>query len=566
MAKTSGQFKFRRGDNVGAVDAANDRRFLDTCFIDTGDLAVLLDCDNPKCVVVGRTGSGKTALLLEVSKRAQHTEWIAPESLSLNYIANSDVVNVLSSLDVNLDPFFKLLWRHVIALQVFQILRPVSEEEKKKGLFTWIGRFIREDKTSEKKKDRHHRVLQFLEKYGGKEFWSDVGQRVEGMVYKFDKEIQKQRDRNAGLSGGVSAGPLNLSAEFGESRNRSERMASAAEVTVTERQRFQSVVNSMHVTELDGILALVEEVLEDAGRDVYIVIDKLDLQWADESIRFRLIRALIDTAIAFSKVTRLKVILAMRIDLIERVYRDARHDPGTQLEKLDDYKLTLFWTEGALVKALDERVNRLVTDRYAPSYTVTLKDLLASSLRKGRSKGTNTIEFILERSWLRPRDVIEFLNVCIERSADKAKISNDTLLEAEGHYSRRRLRSLSEEWQLEYPFLEETLRTLLSGQTRRLRLSETSDDHLCDWVSMLLTRDEREGDRLRRIAARLDKNEVSFDQAAILYKVGAVGVQSNEDEKALWAGNFSYSLSPNEISQSSYIYIHPGLWKALGVK
>lgn len=162
MTKTSGQFRFRRGDDVGKADAENDKKFLDTCFIDNGDIEVLLDCRDPKCIVVGRTGSGKTALLLEASKRSHHTEWIAPESLSFNYIANSDAVNVLSTLGVNLDPFFKLLWRHVIALQIFQILRPISEEEKKEGLLAWIGRFLRDDKTSQKKADRHQRVLEFL--------------------------------------------------------------------------------------------------------------------------------------------------------------------------------------------------------------------------------------------------------------------------------------------------------------------------------------------------------------------------------------------------------------------
>lgn len=229
----------------------------------------------------------------------------------------------------------------------------------------------------------------------------------------------------------MGEGPVSVHAELEQGRTKSNREAFASEVTVEERRRFQSIVNSMHVKELDGILDLVEEVLEDSGRDVYIIVDKLDLQWVDESMRFRLIRALIDTAIAFSKVSRLKVILAMRSDLIERVYRDARHEPGTQLEKLDDYRLTLFWDRDSLVKALDERVNKLIADRYAPSYTVALKDVVAPNLRKGRRKGKKTVDFILERTWLRPRDAIEFFNACIDRSTGKAEISNEAVLEAE---------------------------------------------------------------------------------------------------------------------------------------
>ena len=571
MAKTSGTFRFRRGDTVGAADADNDRQFLESCFVDNGDATVLLNCDNPKCIVVGRTGSGKTSLLLEVEKRAAgHTERIAPESLSLNHIANSDTVHILSNLGVNLDPFFRLLWRHVLALQILQHIRPVTEAEKANGLLAWIGRFLREDKSTVQKAARHKRVVEFIEKHGGKEFWGDVSQRVEGIVVRFEKEIEQQSERSAGVSVGMESNVIKASTKFGDTTKRNDKNKVVSELTIEDRRRFQHVINEMHLKELDGILDLVAEVMEDAGRNVYVVIDRLDLQWADESIRFRLIRALIDTAIAFAPVARVKIILAMRIDLIERVYRDARHEPGTQSEKVRDYYLTLMWDASTLEQMLNERVNKLCSDRYAPNYKVTLADISNERMRKGRRHGAKTLEFIIQRTWLRPRDLIDFFNACIERSAGNPKISDDTVLEAEGEYSRNRLRSLAEEWQLEYPFLDDSLSRLLREKDRRFRLNTVSDNDLCEWVSQTLTRSQRDGDRLHAIANSVDQSELSFDDArvelaAAFYKVGAVGVQNDESEKAQWATNLSYSLSPSEIHQSSYLYIHPGLWKALGI-
>ena len=90
-------------------------------------------------------------------------------------------------------------------------------------------------------------------------------------------------------------------------------------------------------------------------------------------------------------------------------------------------------------------------------------------------------------------------------------------------------------------------------------------------MATVLVRIERDGDRLRSLAASLDTHKKTFDDvrvelAAMFYKVGAAGVQNDEAEKAQWASNLSYSLSPSEIHQSSYIYIHSGLWKALGIK
>lgn len=572
MAKTSGSFRFRHGDNVGAADADNDGTYLDTCFVDNGDINVLLNCSNPHCIVVGRTGSGKTALLLELEKRAKdHTERISPDSLSLNYIANCDIVHSLTSLGVNLDPFFKLLWRHVLALQIFQHIHPVAEDEKGQGPLAWLTRLLREDKTSQEKRKRHTKVMEFLQKHGSNEFWGDVGHRVEGMVYKFEQAFQTQTGRSFSLAAGVTRAVTSASADIGTTRDRVEKSAIAAEVTVEERQRFQNVVNEMHIRELDGILALVAEVLEDAGRNVYIIIDRLDLGWADESIRLRLIRALVDTVVAFAPIPRVKVILALRVDLIERVYRDARHQPGTQSEKAKDYYLTLSWDRPTLLKMLDARVAKLVRDRFAPGYAVKVTDVTNPTIRKGRNKGVKTADFMMDRTWNRPRDLIDLLNACISRSGGKPKITDDALIEAEGEYSRNRLKSLSEEWQLEYPYLEETIRKVLRGRSRRLRVSEISDDDLCDWVRMVELQPPQPTDRIRAVALSLDQSERSFDEvrnelATILYKVGVVGVQTDEEERPQWANNFSYSLSPDEIAQASYLYIHNGLWKALGVE
>lgn len=55
------RYVFRRNSSVGAMDAESDERFLRDCFFDTGDLAALVDCENPKRIVVGRVGAGKSA-------------------------------------------------------------------------------------------------------------------------------------------------------------------------------------------------------------------------------------------------------------------------------------------------------------------------------------------------------------------------------------------------------------------------------------------------------------------------------------------------------------------------
>lgn len=117
MAKQD-KFRFRKLDTVGAADAAEDSHYLQNCFLETEDLQVLRDCHNPRRIVLGRTGSGKTALLKRLAELEPRTIEVQPESLALTYISNSNILTFISDLGVKLDIFFKLLWRHVFTVEL----------------------------------------------------------------------------------------------------------------------------------------------------------------------------------------------------------------------------------------------------------------------------------------------------------------------------------------------------------------------------------------------------------------------------------------------------------------
>lgn len=109
MAKKAGKpnIVFRRTWKIGAPDAESDQKFLDSCFVDTGALEELTDCEEPRRIVVGRTGIGKTALLKQVEKVEENVIILDPEVLSLNHIANSNVIKFLEEIEVHLDLFLQ---------------------------------------------------------------------------------------------------------------------------------------------------------------------------------------------------------------------------------------------------------------------------------------------------------------------------------------------------------------------------------------------------------------------------------------------------------------------------
>ena len=115
MAKVDqSEFKFRKTDTIGTASAEDDLEFLQACFVKTDEYEVLKDKGDIRQIVLGRTGSGKSALFeylkLEHEDRVISIE---PQELALTHVSNSSVIKYFSDLGVNLDPFYKLLWRHV---------------------------------------------------------------------------------------------------------------------------------------------------------------------------------------------------------------------------------------------------------------------------------------------------------------------------------------------------------------------------------------------------------------------------------------------------------------------
>ena len=99
---TENHFVFKKHDDIGAAAAEDDSLFLADCFVDTGDLEHLKDCNDPKRIIVGRTGAGKSALLRKLESDCPNVIKLSPHSLSLNYVANNKLIVFFEESGVNL--------------------------------------------------------------------------------------------------------------------------------------------------------------------------------------------------------------------------------------------------------------------------------------------------------------------------------------------------------------------------------------------------------------------------------------------------------------------------------
>jgi len=523
---------------------------------------------------LGRTGSGKTALLLELQRRSDSVIAVAPEHLSLNYIANSNIIQYLSSLGINLDPFYKLLWRHVFAVTIIQDRFDIVDEEQQKNFFArFMERFESREVRTQKQRERERRkkALDYLRRWGDK-FFQDVEHRTKEVTTRFESEVANTVKDSLGidLRAGVAAagGQVRCNTQDGHASKETARIEESQEIV----NRAQTVIHEIQVRELGGIIELVNEILDDPQKPCYIVIDRLDEQWAEESIRYRLLKGLIDTVREFGKVRNGKIIVCFRIDLLEQLFGEMRSEAGFQEDKYSSLYLPIRWTRADLIKLLDKRIASLIRDQYT-GYTPNHADILPKHVNVGRRKQERTIDWILERTWLRPRDAIEFFNACIRRAEGKTNLTQQIILDAEGEYSRGRLRAIAQEWYKHYPLLYHCAKFLMTNRKSSFRLGDFGKEKLEEWVLAIMTKEKSEKGRLWEVADAYFRN-AGCDEAAmklrreigaVFYRTGLVGLRTQTGSPVRWADNESYTVSSAELDDDTEVHVHPGLWRILGI-
>ena len=289
--------------------------------------------------------------------------------------------------------------------------------------------------------------------------------------------------------------------------------------------RAQKVVNDVQIRELAEIVEWLDAVLDDKQKRYYLLIDRLDENWVEDGLRYRLIRALIETVRDFRKVRNAKVIIALRQDVLERVFR-LTQNTGFQEEKYESLYLPLRWSREQLIEITDRRVDHLVRSRYTKE-RVAHADLLPKAV--GR---VPAIDYMIDRTLMRPRDIIQFFNYCIAQAVDTAKITVAMLKDAEGQYSRSRLRSLQQEWAADYPNLLR-FTDILKARNHVFDLLSLSDEECAEFCLEAVAQGFEDHDLLSDVAQQVvdcvaESSDLRRLLVHVFYRVGLVGLKDRE--------------------------------------
>ena len=365
-----------------------------------------------KTLVIGRKGSGKSALCLMLNRQLcneVNSCIVTPDAISAEEIRRFEMVGV-NELQSK-----KLVWQYVFLIQVCKFLLSVARR-------TWASE---SDWPLEVKKVRqflidNHEVddLNFQEK-----FWKVINRISTTLklgAFGSSLEIGMKDAPNAGLQ-------LSTQLDFLESWLTSQ---------LSQLQQHR----------------------------LYILVDKVDEIWNDDpssnDMAVGLLMAAKDINIKFENVS---CIVFLRSDIYE------------QLQFFDKDKLrgdeeAILWTKETLPELVLARAQISTGNR-----TMTAAQLW-SQYFPARIQQMPTVEFILSYTLMRPRDVIQLCNLCTDlaRRENSSSVLEKHILQALDVYSSWKLNDLIGEYRVNYPFLSDLLLlfTNISFVLPRKRLEE----------------------------------------------------------------------------------------------
>ncbi len=539
-SKASSSIALRAGLTIGAAAAEDDLSLLLSCFEDSGQYAEVRDVASPKFIIKGRTGSGKTALLHKLKSEAQHVIRIDPNHLCLHHISNSDIIRFLSANEVRIEPFLEIIWKHTFATELLRRRFRIANAADSKSV---LSQFLNSVTPTRR------RAVEYLRDFGV-DIWPEFEERVTAVTKKVEDEI----------TGELGLAELGFPLKIGGSH------VATVEQKAEVQRRIQRVLGSNQLSRLQTVIDfMAAEVFQDQKAPYYIIIDDLDQFHVDDTVRLRLLRALIEIVKKFRPISCVKFCIAMRSDLLEEIFEKTR-DRGFQEEKYEDNIITLRWTRDQLFRLVERRITETFKRQYEGRASVKFYDIFPEEVQ-----GKPTREFVLDRTLMRPRDAILFVNECLERAVNKVSVSPSNVREAEIAYSQKRFDSLKYEWLSLYPLLPLYV-TPIRGKRAHFNPDYFSRSEMVDFALSLAIHTESDHDRLGRLALKMVSGTDKFDEweferewLSHLYKVGVVGLKTQSHSTTMWSYKDKQGVDPVELSSETRIAVHPMLRSSLGV-
>ncbi len=297
--------------------------------------------------------------------------------------------------------------------------------------------------------------------------------------------------------------------------------------------------------ELTTVLADLESVAKSSA-PIVILIDELDRGWDASEDAKAFVGGLFQAATTMPSLTpSVRILVSLRKELYDNIpslYEDA--------QKYRDIIETVRWTEADLFQLICNRIAHVVPGLASLPLAQRWSALFGSD---GSFKSFN---YIVERTLLRPRELIQFCND-IARAAtasnQKFPVSRELIAVAEVQYSQERLRDIASEYRFQFPALDSVFESF-----RGMGALLTREELELHCMSILMG-DVRVGDATKAWLASMD----SEDMIHSLWQVGFLRCLPPSAGEARYYGVHE---APGMVVKNSRAFqVHPMFRRGLGM-
>jgi hypothetical protein len=297
---------------------------------------------------------------------------------------------------------------------------------------------------------------------------------------------------------------------------------------------------------MDEVLGLIPALGRVLRRNSFTVfIDELDQSWNNSDTANSFLVALLTAAIQLRGTDpNLHIVVFLRSEIF-----DLLKPAIAQLDKLRSDIQPIHWSPQELVKLIVNRAfDSMNIDPEKSSGETAINTIFPGVMHP---MDVSCFEYLLSRTSLRPREVIQFCNLSLKvaQQLNLQAIAPEAVLRAEEEFSGWKLEHIVSENLFIYPHLEVLLERF-RGKSRRIDF-KAMDSLLTD---LILSMEED-----CTVPEWLKSGVEPAILLDLLYRLEVIGIQRPTSE----GYDFAFLRPQGKPERASSFQFHPGLWQAL---
>jgi hypothetical protein len=294
---------------------------------------------------------------------------------------------------------------------------------------------------------------------------------------------------------------------------------------------------------LEATIPHVKEVLK--AKRVFVLVDDTDFFVDALNLKYDSISGLIAAADSlgddFKSSINFVILISLRSDIFSEIAKS--YD---QIGNLREVIAQISWGK--------EELKRLIAERIRKPYKLECDDDTAWNALFDQHIGTDktdTFDYILERSFYRPRDIIQFCNLALEDAQSKRneRITQQNIKNAEKDYSEHKYQDISAEYKHKYG---KNLSDLLLEPFKNTKAELTAFELGNIVISKIRNAQKPKPDW---ITPETGKEEI----IEVMYEIGLLGVK----EGAHYV--FSFQKETKNLHEKEHFQIHKAFHKYLNI-